>query len=379
MKAIINGIIVLKDKILKEYILIFSEKIENIIPKDEFDQNSVEEMIDAKGSFVCPGLIDLHIHGAGGMDTMDGTPEALETISRVVLKSGVTSFLPTTMTMSKEKIYKALENIRKSQNKMKDGANILGAHLEGPFINKKYKGAQNEKYIRKAHIEFIKDYLDIIKIITLAPEEDEEFKFIKDMKKYEHIVLSIGHTGADFETAKASFKEGIRHATHTFNAMTPLHHRKPGVIGAIFSTKMNCEIIADNIHVHPGFYQSFIDINGKENVILITDSMKAGSMEDGSYDLGGQKVVVKNHSARLEDGTLAGSILTMNKAIKNIKENTNLEIYEILNMASLNPAKLLGIEDIKGSIEVQKDADFFMMDKNCCILETYVSGDKKYC
>jgi N-acetylglucosamine-6-phosphate deacetylase len=305
---------------------------------------------------------------------MDGEISALKTISETIAQNGVTGFLPTTMTMSKEKIYEALDTIKLAKKENINGAKILGAHMEGPFICEKYKGAQQKDYIIKPDFEFIKDYVDLIKIITMAPEEDHEFKFIKEVKKDTDIVLSMGHTNSDFETAMEAVRYGISHATHTFNAMTPFGHRKLGVVGAVLRSNVTFEIIADTIHLHPDIFQIMLNAKGKDKMILITDSMRAGCMKDGDWELGGQKVIVKNNSARLEDGTLAGSILTLNKAVFNIIKYTNLKIYEAVALASLNPARLIDLDKTKGSIKIGKDADLVMFDEDLDVSLTISEG-----
>lgn len=378
MKAIINGKIILENSILENHVLLYDEKIIDIIKKSDTKLDIIEEVLDAKGNYVSPGFIDLHIHGSNGFDTMDGTINSLNSISKSVVKTGTTSFLPTTMTMSKESIINALENVRSYMNKNLEGAKVQGVHLEGPFINKKYKGAQNEKYIIKPDYDFIKDYLDILKIVTFAPEQDDDYKFINSMKKHKNIILSMGHTNATFEEAIKAIDNGITYAAHTFNAMKGLHHRDPGVVGAVFSRDIYCEIIADNIHVHKGFFQAFIDINKKDKVILITDSIRAGCLKCGEYELGGQKVIVDEHASRLEDGTLAGSILKLNEAIRNIRINTNYKLNEIVNMASLNPAKVIGIDNELGSIEKGKITDIVIFDEYINVLKTIINGNMTY-
>lgn len=379
MKAIINGKIILENSILEEYVLLYDKAIIDLIKRNEFsDFDDIEEIIDAKNNYVSPGFIDLHIHGSGGFDTMDATFDAINNISKSITKTGVTSFLPTTMTMSRQSIIKALENIRNAMNINIDGAKILGAHMEGPFISKEKKGAHNEKYIMKPNYDFIKPYLDILKIITIAPEEDKNLRFIKEMKKYKNVRISIGHTNATFEESLYAIDEGVTYVTHTFNAMTGLHHRNPGVIGAVFSREVYCELIADTIHVHKGFFQAFIDINKKDRIILVSDSMRAGCMNCGEYELGGQKVIVDDKSAKLKDGTLAGSILKLNDAIRNIKDNTNYKINEIVNMASLNQARAIGIDDKLGSIKKGKIADLTIFDENVNIIKTIVNGNIVY-
>lgn len=382
MKAIINGKIITPDNVLYNKVVIFDEKIKEILDESQFREqiNSGKfkdmEVIDVQGNYISPGFIDIHIHGSGGYDTMDGEIEDLKAISKAIAKNGVTGFLPTTMTMSKEKIYKALDSIECCMKLNFQGARVLGAHLEGPFINEKYKGAQKKDYIIKADYKFIENFKDIIKIITLAPEKDENLNFVRQIKENTGIILSIGHSNATYEEAMEAIDMGISSATHTFNAMTPFNHRQPGIVGAIFNSDIYCEIIADTIHVHPGIFNTLAKIKGKDRLILITDSMRAGCLKDGISELGGQKVIVKNSSARLEDGTLAGSILTLNKAIKNYMNNTDLKIYEVVNMASLNPAKILGIGNKVGSIEVGKDADITIFDNDFNIEQTIIRGEK---
>lgn len=380
MKAIVNGKIITNECILEGKVLLFDSEIKNIVSNMEFDdiiKNNKQdkfEIIDASGNYVSPGFIDLHIHGSGGKDTMDGNIEDLRTISSVIAENGVTGFLPTTMTMSKEKIYKALDVIRLGMESEAEGAKILGAHMEGPFVNEIYKGAQKKDYIVKPDYDFIKGYEDIIKIITIAPEVDNNSDFIKNVKENTDIVISMGHSNATYEEAMKAVENGVSHATHLFNAMTPLNHRNPGVVGAVFGSDVNCELIADKIHVHPAMFQVVINIKGKDKVILITDSMRAGCMKDGVSELGGQKVIVKDNSARLEDGTLAGSILRLNQAVKNILENTNLKMYEAIAMVSINAAKDIGIDKRKGSIEIGKDADIVIFDDNIAVKQTIVEG-----
>lgn len=372
--AIVNGKIILDNQVLEGSVLIFDRKIIAIDSMENISLNDNIEIIDAEGKYVSPGFIDIHIHGSGGSDVMDGDIGALDTISQSISKKGVTGFLPTTMTMDKASIYKALNIVRYAMNTEISGAKVLGAHIEGPFINAKYKGAQNSNYILKPDFEFVKDYLDIIRIITLAPEMDKGYEFLNNMNKYEDIVLSIGHSKATFEEAMESIKSGIRHATHIFNAMPSLHHREPGVIGAVFRSDITCDLIADKIHVHPSIFQLLIDIKGKDKLILITDSMRAGCVREGEYDLGGQQVIVKYSSARLKDGTLAGSVLTLNEAVRSFLEHTDLQLYEVVALVTKNPAKLIGIEETKGTISIGKDADITVFDEEFDVYLTIVEG-----
>lgn len=374
MKCLINGKIILKNQILENKVLVFDEKIIDIadsVPKDC-------EVIDADGKYISPGLIDIHIHGNMGKDTMDSTDESIETISKSIMRHGVTSFLPTTMTMDKEHVYDALEVIKKAQNRKLEGAQVLGAHLEGPFINENYKGAQNEKFIINSKYEFIKEYKDVIKVITYAPEKDIDFDFTREIKRCTDIVLSIGHSNANYDQAKEAINLGVTNVTHMFNAMTGLNHRDPGVVGAALTTNVYSELIADTIHINKDLFQFILNNKGKERLILITDSIEAGGLEDGNYSLGGQKVIVKGNEARLENGALAGSVLSLNKMVSNFLDNTNLKVNEAINLASLNPATSLGINDKKGSLEIGKDADIAVFDENLDCKMTLCLGEVVY-
>lgn len=371
MKAIINGKILTENNIIEDKILLFDDKIIGFC--DQVEENI--ETIDAKGLYVSPGLIDIHVHGSCNHDVMDKSVTSLKTIGNGIKANGVTSFLPTTMTMSKEDIYEALDTIRESINIKYDGAQILGAHLEGPFINSKYKGAQSDKFIQPPNFPFIEEYVDVIKIISYAPEVDDNFNFTKEIKDKTNITLSIAHTNATYEEAKLAIKFGASNITHLFNAMTPLNHRELGVVGAALTSDVYCEIICDNIHVNPQLYQFVLNNKGKDKVILITDCMRAGCMADGKYDLGGQDVFVKDGAARLSTGNLAGSVLNLNKAVYNFMKNTNLSINEAINLASLNPAKSINMDKTKGSLDINKDADIALFDDEMNCYMTISNGE----
>lgn len=374
MKAIINGKIITRSGVLENKVLVFNETIQQIQEEVPTDCH----VIDAKGMYIAPGLIDVHVHGSCGADTMDQTKEAIEVISAGISKNGVTSFLPTTMTMSQEDIYGAFEVIRLCMNQPLNGAKVLGAHMEGPFINAIYKGAQLDKYIIKPSYQFIENYTDVIKLVSYAPEMDENYSFTKEVKEKTDITLSIGHTNATYNQAKEAFNCGCLHVTHLFNAMTPLNHREPGVVGAALTSDVFTELIADTIHVNQQLFQFVLDNKGKHKMVLITDSMRAGCMKDGVYDLGGQAVFVKDGAARLESGNLAGSVLMLNKAVYNFFKNTDLTIDEAIHMASLNPATSIGIENCKGSLEIGKDADISIFDEEMNCYLTIVEGREVY-
>lgn len=342
----------------------------------------VEPIFETDG-IVLPGFIDEHIHGAGGSDAMDGTEEALQTISEYVAKEGTTGFLATTMTQSPENIGKALKNVKNVREKGEyKGAEVLGVHLEGPFISPKHVGAQPLEYVAKPAPETFDKYNELsggnIKIVTLAPEVEGGLDLVKHLKNI-GVVASIGHTGAKFSDVEAAVAAGASNVTHTYNAQTPLHHREAGVVGAaMLFDELNCEMICDTIHVSVPAIRIFVKNKPHDKFTLITDAMRAKGMPDGLSELGGQQVFVKNGEARLADGTLAGSVLKMNVAIKNLVEKVGVSLTEAVDFASANPAKNLGLYDERGSIEVGKRADFAVMDKDFNILCTVVGGKLVY-
>ncbi len=378
MKAIINGKIILKDRIAENSALLFSDVIEGIIPADSIPENT--EIIDAKGGYVSPGLIDIHIHGYLGKDVCDGSEESIRTISEGLVANGVTGYLPTTMTVDMEVIKKALEVCRslKEESKSWKGSAILGCHAEGPFISESKKGAQDAKYILKPDFEFVKEYADIIKIITLAPETDTaSFDEIRKICKQTDVVVSMGHTSADYETAMKSTEVGVKHATHLFNAMTPLAHRAPGVVTAALKSDVSCEVIVDTFHVSPVFYDILWKLKGRK-LCFITDCLPAGGLPEGEYTLGGAKIIYRGIVCRLEDGTVAGSVLHLNKGVWNVYTNSEIPLWECVNGASLNPASAIGLESTKGSIEVGKDADIIITDNEFNVEKTIIGGEIKY-
>ena len=309
---------------------------------------------------------------------MEGQVEKLKIISESIPANGVTSFLATTMTMDIKDIKQALQVVRQVRSEGSLGAEVLGAHMEGPFINPAYKGAQNKKYIISPNMDLVKEFQDVIRLITIAPEIEGAKEFIQEVKERTDIVLSMGHTNATFEEAVEAVQQGISHTTHLFNAMTGLHHRKPGVVGAALSTDVTCELIADTIHVHKGLYPFLLKVKGLDKMILVTDCMAAGGMEEGKYELGGQPVFVKDGQAKLEDGTLAGSVLKLNEGLKNIHTYTGMDLEALVRLASYNPATVLGIQDKKGSLAVGKDADITIFDENVTIYMTIGKGKVLY-
>lgn len=377
MKYIKNGKVILPDGILENVVLAFDSKICGFTDESQIPADA--EVIDANGGFVAPGLVDIHIHGYLGEDTSDGSAEGIFKMANGIMKNGVTSFCPTTMTVSMEEINKALDTVRslKEESKSWDGAEILGVNLEGPFINPKKKGAQAETHIKKPDAKFVLDNADIISLATMAPEMDGGCEAIKEIRENSNVVVSVGHTDASFEETLSGIEAGATHITHLFNAQTPLHHRNPGVVGAALLENVTTELIADTFHVHKGLFELLARVKG-DNLVLITDCTRAGGMPDGEYTLGGQPIFVNGVKCLLEDGTIAGSVLKLNDAVKNFSENTNLPFWKSVSAASLNPARAIGVDDCKGSIEAGKDADIIITDADFNIVKTIIGGEIKY-
>lgn len=375
MKYIKNGKFILPNGFLENVVLAFDNKICGFV--DEIPDNA--DVIDANGGYVAPGLIDIHIHGYLGEDISDGDADGIFKIANGIMKNGVTSFCPTTMTVSIEEINKSLDVVRSLKEKSKEwhGAEILGVNLEGPFINPKKKGAQAEINIKSPDAKFVIYNSDIICLVTMAPEMDGGYEAIKKIKENSNVVVSVGHTNATFEETLKGIEAGATHITHLFNAQTPLHHRNPGVVGAALSKDVTTELIADTFHVHQGLF-GLLDSIKADKLVLITDCTRAGGMPDGEYSLGGQPIFVKGVQCLLEDGTIAGSVLKLNDAVKNFKENAGVPLWKAVAAASINPAKAIGIDDRKGSIENGKDADIIITDGELNIVKTIIGGEIKY-
>lgn len=376
---IIHGKIMLPDAVVSGKALVFDSDSGKIVGLVESVPAGVKT-IDANGNYVAPGLVDIHIHGCFGEDTSDAKPEGVKKMAYGVAQNGVTAFLPTTMTVAKDEIIAALNSVRslKEESKTWDGAEILGVHAEGPFINPSKKGAQAAENILVPDADFIIEHSDIIKLVTLAPEMDKDHQCIKKLAAESDVLVSMGHTDATFEEAMSAAKDGVNHATHLFNAMSALAHRNPGVVGAaLASENVSVEVIADTFHINPGLYSIIAKVKG-DKMVLITDCTRAGGMPDGEYDLGGQPIFLKGIECRLADGTIAGSVLKLNSAVKNVLDYTNLPVNEVFKMASLNPANAIGCGDRLGSLEEGKDADIIITDANINIIRTIKKGKTIY-
>ncbi len=336
-----------------------------------------------EGQIIVPGFIDQHIHGAGGADAMDGTTEALSTIANAIASEGTTAFLATTMTQSEQNILKAMTAVDEYIKSNKpEGAKILGIHLEGPFISVKHIGAQPLEYVAKPDVEVFDKYNKAsgnnIKIVSLAPEVDGADKLIAHLES-NGIVASAGHTDAGYNDIEKAINSGLKNITHTYNAQKPLHHREVGTVGsAMLFDSLNSEAICDTIHLSIPAIKLLIKNKPHDKFTLITDSMRAKHLCDGISELGGQKVIVKNGEARLENGALAGSILKMNDAIKNLVTKCDVKFTDAIDYATINPAKNLGIFDTAGSIKEGKNADFAVLNEDFSVALTIRNGNIIY-
>jgi N-acetylglucosamine-6-phosphate deacetylase len=379
MKVISGGIVYWEGQWRKDIdIILEGDKILNIVPRGKYPDG---EVVDVKGHYVCPGFMDIHIHGAMGRDVIEGQVDALQEIAYFLAQHGTTAFLATTITAHPREIRNSLRAIAQAVGKDVEGAQILGAHLEGPFINPKAKGAHMEEYIlpatRDGFIELVGGYEDVIKLVTLSPELEGADELVKYLAG-KGIVVSMGHTTASYEQCVAGFEWGIRHVTHLYNAMTPLKHREPGAVGAALDNEtVTLELITDLIHVHPAALKLAVHVKGPEMVALITDAMAATGLGDGEYALGGQSVVVKEGVARLKGnpGNLAGSTLTQDQALRNLV-SIGVPLKDCVSMLTEVPARILGLGYKKGKIKKGFDADLAILDQNLQVAMVYARGNR---
>ncbi len=339
--------------------------------------NTSGEAIDLDGALVVPGFVDIHTHGCASFDTCDATREAVSKIAANLVTHGVTSFCPTSMTVSTEEIEATLMNIKSCMEKPSKGATIRGINMEGPYISINRKGAQNAEFVKNPSWDEFKRLFELsgeaIKIVDIAPECKGADEFIENASKI--CTVSIAHTDSNYEQARDSFKKGITHATHLFNAMPGFSHREPGTVGAVFDDdSVMAELICDGFHVSPAALRIAFRILGEDRTIIVSDSMRAAGLPDGIYELGGQPVNVANGQARLSDGTIAGSTTNMLEEVKNLV-GFGLPLRQVIKSATINPAKAIGEADKIGSIEVGKDADLLILDKNLELKTVILQGE----
>lgn len=353
-------------------VVIKGDRIAEILP-EESKEAAGEEILDGNGCYCLPGMIDLHFHGCKGMDVCDGTKEALDEITAYEASIGVTAIAPATMTLPVEELEVVLTNAAVYKRSQEEGtapagADLVGINMEGPFISKVKKGAQDERNIIPCSTEvyrrFQKAAGGLVKFIGIAPEESETEDFIRDVKS--EVSVSLAHTNADYDTAKKAFDAGADHAVHLYNAMPAFSHREPGVVGAVAdSSHVMAEIICDGVHIHPAVVRATFRMMGEDRMILISDSMRAAGMPDGEYTLGGLDVkVCGNRATLISDGALAGSVTPLPDCVRTVVKEMGIPLETAAACATINPARSLGIDDLYGSIEAGKKADLVLWDKD---------------
>ena len=373
LKKIINGAVFEENGSFAERtVYLLGERIasqEDYLAALEQAGADSEEVIDAAGNYVIPGLTDIHFHGCMGSDCCDGTVEAFCTMAKYALSQGVTSITPATMTMPQEVLFQICEAAKTfcdTADTHADCADLCGLYMEGPFINYDKKGAQNGSYIICADTDLLNRLQErsnnLFRTVAIAPETQGAMAFIRENSS--RVNISIAHTTADYETAKEAISCGASQLTHTYNAMPPFSHRAPGPIGAAAdSGHCMAELICDGIHVHPAVVRTTFKMFGDDRIILISDSMRAAGLADGQYDLGGQNVTVKGNLAVLEDGTIAGSVTNLMDCVRNAVKNMGIALGSAVKCAAVNPAKAVGIYDEYGSLAAGKVANIVILDK----------------
>lgn len=375
-----GGRVVTPCRVLERGTVIIREGRIAEISEHELAPSAEDTVIQAEGLTVAPGLIDLHVHGAVGYDTMDATPEAIQAMARFFARHGVTGFLPTTMTANREETLAAIRNVARCLGPCPGGAEVLGVHLEGPYVNESQAGAQLVSAIRPAGREEYEPFFQAgpVRLITLAPEVPSNRELIPYALS-QGAAVALGHSQASYEEVLEAVALGASQATHTFNGMPPLHHRQPGIVGAVLSCdELRAQLIVDLIHIHPAVVKIVVRAKGPERVILVTDAMRAAGLSDGLYELGGQAVTVRQGEARLASGRLAGSTLTLERAVRNVMDAAQVPLAQALQMATIVPAQSLGLATRKGSLEAGKDADLILLDERLEVALTMVRGEVVY-
>ena len=365
-----NGLIFQKEGSFKQGDLHIQE--EYIVKQEKNIED--ENVIDAEGLYVIPGLIDIHFHGCVGYDFCDGTSEALEKIATYQGKNGVLAICPASMTFPEERLAAIFENAANYQGE--EGATLVGINMEGPFISMGKKGAQNGTFIHKPDVEMFLRLQEkakgMIKLVDIAPEIEGAMAFIEEVG--EKVTVSLAHTTADYDTSMKAFEKGAKHVSHLYNAMPAYSHRAPGVIGAACDEeKVMVELITDGIHSHPAVVRTTFKMFGDDRIVLISDSMMACGLQDGQYELGGQAVTVRGHLATLtEGGAIAGSVTNLMDCIRNAVQNMGVPLASTVKCATVNPANAIGISEYYGSLEEGKLANIVLLNKDleiCSIIK----------
>lgn len=376
---VLQGTVILPDRLAERgQIVVEDGLIQDLVE----DTGRYSPTLDFGERYIAPGFIDIHTHGIAGADTMDATPDSLRIMARRFAAHGVTGFLPTTVTQSLELTAQAVRAVRDYMTAQERDdtpeAQVLGVHLEGPWISTHFKGAQNERYILPPDEPAVRTLLEAgggaVKVVTLAPEQPGADETIR-LLRMEGVHVSVGHSGATYEQTLRAVDLGATHVTHCFNAMTGLHHRQAGMVGAaLLLGDLFAELIADGVHVHPDAMRLLIRAKGRDRVALITDSMSAAELPDGTYSLGGQQVLVRGGEARLEDGTLAGSTLVLDQAVRNLVRLCQIPLPDAISMAAATPAAAIGLDAAKGRIRAGYDADLTILDAELQPAGVFVGG-----
>ena len=377
-KVVQNVQLLLPDRIVPSAtVWIRDGKIERVEPEYHSAVEDQYERIDGRGQWLIPGMIDVHIHGANGLDMMDGTEASIQEVSHACAATGCTSFLATSVSSTMEDLLNMIRSVKRVIGQ-EAGAKIVGIHLEGPYLNPKRKGMQNEKYLRHPNMDEMQEIFQeagsLIKMVTIAPELPGGMELISFLKE-QGVVIAVAHSDATYEEAKQAFAAGASHVTHCFNGMRPIHHRDPGLIVAAFEEHhVSLQAIVDQVHLHPAIIRLMHRLKGPEGMVLITDALQAMGMGDGNYVFGGHHVTVSEGIARLEDGTLASSTVTMNEALR-LTVDTGISLTDAVHMGSTTPANILGLRD-KGKIEPGYDADLVLLDEQFQVVWTMIAGKR---
>ncbi len=380
--ALVGGTVVTPFRIVQNgSIVIQNGKISELGRTKDIEIPDNTEVIDVSGRMVCPGFVDLLVHGGAGYGFADDVDDSITKVSNYFLKHGSTTVLASLFAKPEELLLADLERVA-NYIENNPNSNIYGIHMEGPYLNKALKGAMNESYLWKPSVESWKKMWKAskgyIKIMTIAPELPGAVEVMREAAG-EGVVLSIGHSMANYDEIEIAIDNGAAHVTHMFNAMRPFHHRNPGVIlGGLLRNELKIELIADTLHVHPAVMELLLKLKGASGIVLVSDSIRAGGMHEGEYEFADQKVIMKNKRAYLVDGTLAGSTLTLNVAIKNLVETANAKLTEAIRMASLNGAKVIDIDHKKGILAVGKDADIVILNESFEVETTILQGKIAY-